>query len=81
MAGRGAQRATALGLKSLVETGAWGAMGPSMATLGKNCAGCHKRFRLTEAERRLRAKAEAAAAATAPAAAVSPATTDSGTTP
>jgi hypothetical protein len=46
----GAQRATALGLKSLVEVPAWDAMGPSFKILGKNCMRCHTQFRLTEAE-------------------------------
>ena len=61
----GAQRTTAQGLKSLVELGAWDAMGPSMATLGKNCASCHKQFRLSPAQKReLEAQAEAASGAT-----------------
>lgn len=63
----GAQRTTAQGLKSLVELGAWDAMGPSMATLGKNCMTCHKQFRLSPAQKKLRdaKRLEEAAAASA----------------
>lgn len=60
----GSLRATALGLKSLVEVEAWDAMKPSLKTLSKNCMQCHTRFRLTGAEelalaRKLRAEAAA----------------------
>lgn len=63
----GAQRTTAQALKSLVELGAWDAMGPSMATLGKNCMACHKQFRLSPAQKKALAdqrRREAASTAT-----------------
>lgn len=59
----GAQRTTAQGLKSLVELGAWDAMGPSMATLGKNCLSCHKQFRLSPSQRQVQEAAPSASPA------------------
>jgi cytochrome c556 len=50
----GAQRTTAQGLKSLVELDAWDAMGPSLATLGKNCMTCHKQYRLSPSQEKAR---------------------------
>jgi cytochrome c556 len=50
----GAQRTTAQGLKSLVELDAWDAMGPSLATLGKNCMTCHKQYRLSPSQQKAR---------------------------